>query len=96
MNTMTPPPGTVTGGVDTHSDMHVAAALDHLGGVLGTAQFRTTGLVPGLMEASNPREDERHGSTEEVPGRASGASDPAGGRLAAGPGDPVRGVAPGW
>ena len=42
MTTMTPPPGTVTGGVDTHSDMHVAAALDHLGGVLGTAQFRTT------------------------------------------------------
>lgn len=42
MTTMTPPPGTVTGGVDTHSDMHVAAAVDHLGGVLGTAQFRTT------------------------------------------------------
>jgi transposase len=39
---MTPPPGTVTGGVDTHSDMHVAAAVDHLGGVLGTAQFHTT------------------------------------------------------
>jgi len=42
MSTMTPPPGTVTGGVDTHSDMHVAAALNHLGGVLATAQFRTT------------------------------------------------------
>ncbi len=42
MTTMTPEPGTVTGGVDTHSDLHVAAALDHLGGVLGTAQFRTT------------------------------------------------------
>jgi transposase len=39
---MTPPPGTVTGGVDTHCDLHVAAAVDHLGGVLGTAQFRTT------------------------------------------------------
>jgi transposase len=39
---MTPPPGAVTGGVDTHSDIHVAAAVDHLGGVLGTAQFRTT------------------------------------------------------
>jgi hypothetical protein len=25
MTTMTPPPGTVTGGVDTHSDAHVAA-----------------------------------------------------------------------
>jgi transposase len=42
MTTMTPPPGTVTGGVDTHSDIHVAAALDHLGGVLGTQQFPTT------------------------------------------------------
>jgi transposase len=40
--TMTPAPGTVTGGVDTHSDVHVAAAVDHLGGVLGTAEFRTT------------------------------------------------------
>jgi transposase len=42
MTTMTPEPGTVTGGVDTHSDIHVAAAVDHLGGVLGTAQFPTT------------------------------------------------------
>ena len=42
MTTMTPAPGTVTGGVDTHSDLHVAAAVDHLGGVLGTAQFKTT------------------------------------------------------
>ena len=42
MTTMTPLPGTVTGGVDTHSDVHVAAALDHLGGVLGTEQFTTT------------------------------------------------------
>ena len=32
----------VTGGVDTHLDLHVAAALDHLGGVLGTATFPTT------------------------------------------------------
>ena len=42
MTTMTAPTGTVTGGVDTHRDVHVAAAVDHLGGVLGTAQFRTT------------------------------------------------------
>lgn len=27
-------------------------------------------LVPGLMEALIPREDESHGGTEEVPGRA--------------------------
>jgi transposase len=42
MTTMTPAPGTVTGGVDTHADIHVAAAVDHLGGVLGTAEFDTT------------------------------------------------------
>jgi len=42
MTTMTPAAGTVTGGVDTHADIHVAAALDHVGGVLGTAEFRTT------------------------------------------------------
>lgn len=42
MTTMTPEPGFVTGGVDTHLDVHVAAAVDHLGGVLGTASFPTT------------------------------------------------------
>ncbi|WIB34387.1 IS3 family transposase [Curtobacterium sp. MCSS17_005] len=37
--------------------------------------------APGLMEALNPREDESHGSTEEVPGGASGAGGEArGGR----------------
>jgi len=40
-------------------------------------------LVPGLMEALNPREDESHGGTEEVPRGASGAGDPDGGRRAA-------------
>ena len=38
--------------------------------------------VPGLMEALIPRKDESHGSTEEVPRGASGASDPDGGRSA--------------
>ena len=33
---------TVTGGVDTHADAHVAAALDHIGGLLGVASFPTT------------------------------------------------------
>ena len=42
MTTMTSEPGFVTGGVDTHLDTHVASALDHLGGVLGTASFPTT------------------------------------------------------
>ena len=33
---------TVTGGVDTHLDVHVAAALDSLGALLGSASFATT------------------------------------------------------
>ena len=32
----------VTGGVDTHLDIHVAAALDGVGALLGTAAFPTT------------------------------------------------------
>ena len=32
----------VTGGVDTHRDVHAAAAVDPLGGVLGTAMFPAT------------------------------------------------------
>jgi transposase len=31
-----------TGGVDTHSEVHVAAALDPLGGMLGTREFPAT------------------------------------------------------
>ena len=29
----------ITGGVDTHADMHVAAALDPIGGLLGVQEF---------------------------------------------------------
>ena len=32
----------VTGGVDTHQDVHVAAALDGIGGLLGVEEFSTT------------------------------------------------------
>ena len=32
----------VTGGVDTHLDVHVAAALDDIGGLLGVQSFPTT------------------------------------------------------
>jgi transposase len=32
----------VTGGVDTHLDIHVAAALDEIGGLLGVEEFPTT------------------------------------------------------
>jgi transposase len=39
---MTTMPLRVTGGVDTHLDVHVAAALDHRGGLLGVESFETT------------------------------------------------------
>ena len=42
MTTMTPARSSVTGGVDTHRDEHVAAVLDPVGGLLGTASFPTT------------------------------------------------------
>jgi len=29
----------ITGGVDTHAEVHVAAALDPVGGLLGVAEF---------------------------------------------------------
>lgn len=47
-------------------------------------------FAPGLMEALNPREDQSHGSTEEVPGGASGASGPALGGSPCDPGCIIR------
>ena len=35
-------PDGVIGGVDTHADRHVAAVVNHVGGVLGIESFRTT------------------------------------------------------
>ena len=32
----------ITGGVDTHADIHVAAALDPIGGLLGVKEFPAT------------------------------------------------------
>lgn len=42
MTTMTRTGVTVTGGVDTHLDVHVAAVVNELGAVLGTRSFPTT------------------------------------------------------
>src|SRR3984893_5572183 len=42
---------TVTGGVDTHADEHVAAALNHIGGLLGTKSFPTTSAGYGRLLA---------------------------------------------
>ena len=39
---MTTMPLRITGGVDTHLDVHVAAALDHRGALLGVESFETT------------------------------------------------------
>jgi len=39
---MTTMPPAITGGVDTHLDVHVAAALDQSGALLATASFETT------------------------------------------------------
>ena len=36
-------PGKITGGVDTHADSHVAAALDSIGGLLGVESFEAVG-----------------------------------------------------
>jgi hypothetical protein len=41
----------VTGGVDTHADVHVAAAVDANGGVLGVESFATT---PAGYEPAGP------------------------------------------
>ena len=35
-------PDAVVGGVDTHVDMHMAAVVNHVGGILGVESFRTT------------------------------------------------------
>src|SRR4051794_26157691 len=42
MTTVTSVPVAVIGGVDTHAEVHVAAACDPLGGLLGTEEFPTT------------------------------------------------------
>jgi len=41
----------ITGGVDTHADTHVAAALDRIGGLLGVRQFPATAAgYAGLLK----------------------------------------------
>jgi transposase len=42
MNTVPHDERLVTLGVDTHADIHVAVALDHLGGMLGALEIATT------------------------------------------------------
>ncbi len=42
MTTMVEDTRVITGGVDTHADVHVAAALDSVGGLLGVREFPAT------------------------------------------------------
>lgn len=42
MTSLTDQPRAVTGGVDTHKDLHVAAVVDQVGRILGTEEFSTT------------------------------------------------------
>jgi transposase len=42
MTTMVEDTRAITGGVDTHADLHVAAALDSVGGLLGVREFPAT------------------------------------------------------
>ena len=67
------------GGCTSAIGPEAIAVLKELGGYTAVAKC----LVPGLMEALIPRKDESHGSTEEVPGGASGAGDQDGSRSAA-------------
>ena len=39
----------ITGGVDTHADAHVAAALDPIGGLLGVREFPATAAGDGRL-----------------------------------------------
>jgi hypothetical protein len=38
----------ITGGVDTHADLHVAAALDSIGGLLGVREFPVSGSTRSM------------------------------------------------
>lgn len=72
----------VTGGVDTHQDLHLAAALDALGRVLGTASFSTTpvgyrGLLSWLRQ---------HGRVDKVGVEGTGSYGTALARVLAGAG----------
>jgi transposase len=55
MTTMVEDTRAITGGVDTHADLHVAAALDSVGGLLGVQEFPATAAgyaaLPGWLRS---------------------------------------------
>ena len=46
----------VIGGVDTHADVHGAAALDGIGGLLGTESIPTTPAAKPAIDAASTRQ----------------------------------------
>ena len=44
----------ITGGVDTHADVHVAAALDPIGGLPGAGEFPATPAGYARLAVSTP------------------------------------------
>jgi transposase len=55
MTTMAEDTRAITGGVDTHAEMHVAAALGSIGGLLGVQEFPATAAgyaeLPGWLRS---------------------------------------------
>ena len=45
-------PDAVIGGVDTHADTHVAAVVNHVGGVLGVVMVNVVGCVVAVLAGS--------------------------------------------
>ena len=54
----------VTGGVDTHAEVNVAAAVDQIGRVLGTEQFPTTTAGHRMLLAWFPQRHRRSSRPE--------------------------------
>jgi hypothetical protein len=87
----------ITGGVDTHADTHVAAALDPIGGLLGTREFPATAAgyaaLPGWAARFRDRRPGRrrgHRQLRGRPGPAPGRGrDPRGGGRPRGPAGPA-------
>lgn len=69
MTSLTDPTATVTGGVDTHKDLHVVAVVDQVGRILGTKEFPTT--LAGHRAVL--RWLRRHGEVERVGVEGTGA-----------------------
>ena len=69
MTTMTELDVRVTGGVDTHKDTHVAAALDQQGRLLGTEAFPATSAGYGAWSVGSRASARSTRSGSRAPGR---------------------------